>query len=231
MRLLLIRHGQTPGNVLGQLDTAHPGPGLTPLGLEQADALADSLGSQPIDALYASTLVRTQLTIEPLSRVRGLGYEVRPGLHEIEAGSLELRRDRDSIRRYLETVYAWGLGDLGVSMPGGPDGHAFFGRFDADVAAIAGSGAQVAAVVSHGAAIRVWVSSRARNIASSFGAENPLDNTGVVVLDGSSAEGWTLTTWAGTPIGGPALIDEDAEDPTGETLEEAIDSAPELSGN
>ena len=28
MRLLLIRHGQTPGNVLGQLDTAHPGPGL-----------------------------------------------------------------------------------------------------------------------------------------------------------------------------------------------------------
>ncbi|HEY8752878.1 MAG TPA: histidine phosphatase family protein, partial [Arthrobacter sp.] len=27
MKLLLIRHGQTPGNVLGQLDTAHPGPG------------------------------------------------------------------------------------------------------------------------------------------------------------------------------------------------------------
>ena len=27
MRLFLIRHGQTPANVLGQLDTAHPGPG------------------------------------------------------------------------------------------------------------------------------------------------------------------------------------------------------------
>ena len=35
MRLLLIRHGETPGNVLGQLDTAHPGPGLTDLGERQ----------------------------------------------------------------------------------------------------------------------------------------------------------------------------------------------------
>ncbi len=230
MRLLLIRHGQTPGNVLGLLDTAHPGPGLTPLGVEQADALADSLGGQPIDALYASTLVRTQLTAEPLSRVRGLDVGVLSGLREIEAGSLESRGDRESIRRYLETVYAWGLGDLGVAMPGGPDGYAFFGRFDDDVAAIAASGAQVAAAVSHGAAIRVWVSSRARNIASSFGAENPLDNTGVVVLDGDPTQGWRLTTWAGTPVGGPALIDADAQDPTGETVDEAIDSAPDLPG-
>ncbi len=231
MRLLLIRHGQTPGNVLGQLDTAHPGPGLTALGLEQADALADSLSGEPLDALYASTLVRTQATAEPLARVRELDVEVRPGLHEIEAGSLELRSDRDSIRRYLETVYAWGLGDLGVAMPGGPDGHAFFGRFDDDIARIAHSGARVAAVVSHGAAIRVWASSRATNIPSSFGAENALDNTGVVVLDGSPAGGWTLDTWAGTPVGGPDLIDADAEDPAGETLDEAVDSAaPDLPG-
>lgn len=229
MRLLLIRHGQTPGNVLGQLDTAHPGPGLTALGREQAAALADSLGSQPIEALFASTLLRTRLTAEPLSLARRLDIEVRPGLHEIEAGSLESRSDRDSIRRYLETVYAWGLGDLDTAMPGGPDGHSFFGRFDEDIESIARSGARVAAVVSHGAAIRVWVSSRARNIAPSFGAENPLDNTGVVVLDGGPAEGWTLTTWAGAPVGGPGLVDEGAEDPTGETFQDAIEDAPDRS--
>lgn len=230
MRLLLIRHGQTPGNVLGQLDTAHPGPGLTELGLEQAEALAGALDDQPIEALYASTLLRTQLTAAPLSRARGLEVVVRPGLHEIEAGSLESRSDRDSIRKYLETVYAWGLGDLSARMPGGPDGHDFFGRFDEDIATIAASGAHAAAVVSHGAAIRVWVSSRARNIAPSFGAENPLDNTGVVALDGGPAEGWTLTTWAGTPVGGLDLVDEDAGDPTGETLDEAVSTAPELRG-
>jgi probable phosphoglycerate mutase len=200
VRLLLIRHGQTPGNVLGQLDTAHPGPGLTELGLSQAAALAETLATEPVDALYASTLLRTQLTAGPLSTSRGLEVEIRTGLHEIEAGSLELRSDRESIRRYLETVYAWGLGDLAAAMPGGPDGHAFFGRFDEDIAGIARSGAKVAAVVSHGAAIRVWVSSRARNIAPSFGAENPLDNTGVVVLDGDPATGWMLLTWAGAPV-------------------------------
>lgn len=39
MRLIIIRHGQTPANVLGRLDTAHPGPGLTALGERQAEAV------------------------------------------------------------------------------------------------------------------------------------------------------------------------------------------------
>lgn len=200
MRLLLIRHGQTPGNVLGQLDTAHPGPGLTPLGLKQAEALTSTIAHEKLDALYASTLLRTQLTAAPLSRARALTVEVRSGLHEIEAGTLELRSDRDSIGAYLQTVYAWGQGDLARAMPGGPDGHAFFERFDAEIAGIAASGAGVAAVVSHGAAIRVWVASRARNITPAFAAENALDNTGVVVLTGSPGDGWTLTEWAGRLI-------------------------------
>ena len=200
VRLLLIRHGQTPGNVLGQLDTAHPGPGLTDLGHQQARDLTTTLQNENIETLHSSTLIRTQLTAGPLSEARKLDIDVRTGLHEIEAGSLELRSDRDSIRQYLETIYAWGLGDLDTAMPGGPDGHAFFGRFDDEIAAISAAGSNVAAVVSHGAAIRVWVSARANNIVPSFGAENNLDNTGIVVLDGSARDGWTLVNWAGATI-------------------------------
>lgn len=200
MRLLLIRHGQTPGNVLGQLDTAFPGPGLTALGTLQAETLATTLAGSGVDALYASKLLRAQLTAEPLSIAHGVDVQVSGGLHEIGAGDLELRADRASIHRYLEIVYAWGLGDLDARMPGGDDGHEFFGRFDSDIAAMANSGAEVVAAVSHGAAIRVWVSSRARNVLPSFGAENALDNTGIVTLEGSAASGWTLTDWAGTPL-------------------------------
>lgn len=228
MRLILIRHAQTPSNVLGLLDTAEPGPALTGLGLEQSGALVDSLKIHSIDALFASTLLRTQLTAEPLSRARGLGVQVQPGFREIEAGTLELRRDREAVRQYLETVYSWGMGGLGVAMPGGTDGHTFFGRFDRDVEAVVATGADTAAVVSHGAAIRVWVSSRARNISPSFGAENPLDNTGIVVLDGDPLEGWELKSWEGSPVGGRLLADGESEDPTGESLEEAINSAPDL---
>lgn len=170
------------------------------MGHQQAATLASTLAQERLDALYASTLIRTQLTASPLARARTLDVAVRPGLHEIEAGSLELQSDRDSIRAYLETVFAWGQGDLGVAMPGGPDGYAFFGRFDADIANIAASGAQSAAVFSHGAAIRVWVASRASNITPAFAGENALDNTGVVVLDGSPSTGWTLTEWAGHAV-------------------------------
>ena len=69
MRLFLIRHGQTPANVLGELDTAHPGPGLTELGTRQAAVIPDALRLESIDAVFASTLVRTHLTAQPLAVV------------------------------------------------------------------------------------------------------------------------------------------------------------------
>ncbi len=198
MRLFLIRHGQTPGNVLGQLDTAHPGPGLTELGSRQAAVLPDALRREPIDAIFASTLVRTQLTARPLAEDRRLQVQVSPGLHEIEAGSLEGRSDRASVHSYLETVFAWGAGDLAAAMPGGPDGHAFFARFDADIDA-ATSGAEAVAVFSHGAAIRVWTAARARNVTSVVAGTTELANTGMVELTGSAQGGWTLVSWAGLP--------------------------------
>ena len=140
MRLLLIRHGQTPGNVLGQLDTAHPGPGLTELGERQAEALARSLANEQIDALYASTLIRTQITAAPLARVHGLEIEVLAGLHEIEAGALEKLTDHESHMRYLGTVFSWAGGELDRRMPAGPDGQDFFERYDAAIARIAARG-------------------------------------------------------------------------------------------
>jgi probable phosphoglycerate mutase len=219
MRLLLIRHGQTPGNVLGRLDTARPGPGLTDLGLRQAAAIPDALRSDPVDAIFVSTLLRTRLTANPLAADRGLEVQVAPGLHEIDAGALEGLRDRASVRTYLEMAIAWGSGDLDKRMPGAHDGHEFFRRFDADIAAAA-ERSEVAAVFSHGAAIRVWTAGRARNVPPTFAGENELDNTGVVELTGSPEEGWTLLSWAGLPMGGMALADLGAADPIGDPLDD-----------
>ncbi len=221
MRLLLIRHGQTPANVRGELDTAAPGPGLTPLGERQAARIPEVLRSIAVDSISASILVRTSLTAAPLATDRGLDIVVRPGLHEIGAGDLEKRRDRASVRVYLETVFAWASGDLDVTMPGGADGREFFDRFDADIAEVAASGNSTAVVVSHGAAIRVWTAARASNIAPEFAAENELDNTGVVVVEGSPSTGWILDSWAGRPIGGAEVANGGAPDPTGEPLHEA----------
>ncbi len=202
MRLFLIRHGQTPANVLGQLDTAHPGPGLTDLGSRQASAIPDALRLESIDAIFASTLVRTQLTAQPLAAALRLDVQVADGLHEIEAGALEGLSDPASLRSYFETVLTWGTGNLTARMPGGPDGNSFFARFDADIATAA-AGADTAAVFSHGAAIRVWTAARANNVSPMFAGTTDLENTGVVELSGSPENGWTLVSWVGLSVGSP----------------------------
>ncbi|MEK0154431.1 histidine phosphatase family protein [Arthrobacter oryzae] len=220
MRLLLIRHGQTPGNVLGQLDTAHPGPGLTELGEHQAEALSRALANERIHTLYASTLVRTQITAAPLARLHGLDTEVIQGIHEIEAGALEKLTDHESHKRYLGTIFSWADGDLDRRMPAGPSGRDFFGRYDAAIAAVAeranGIGDSGAvAVVSHGAAIRVWAGLRAVNIEPDFASKHVLNNTGIVALEGDPDDGWKLIHWDDSPVGGLTLADPTAGDPTG----------------
>ncbi|MFF7334316.1 histidine phosphatase family protein [Streptomyces sp. NPDC008150] len=207
MRLLLVRHGQTPSNVDHLLDTALPGPGLTDLGHRQAAALPRALADEDIEALYASTLVRTQLTAAPLAAARALDVVVRDGIREVIAGDLEkLPGESEAGETYMRVVFAWAAGDTAVRMPGGENGVEALARYDAVVAEAARSGAATVALVSHGAAIRMWTAARADNVDVAFAAAHPLDNTGVVILDGSPDDGWKALTWAGAAVesGAPA---------------------------
>ena len=159
-RLILVRHGQTPSNVHGLLDTGAPGPGLTALGREQAAALVDVLAGERIDRVVASPLARTVETATPLAGERGLPLGRDAGLREVLAGDLEMLADRASIRTYLETVFAWAGGDLTARIPGDPEtGSGFLARYDAAVEA-AMEGADTVVCVSHGAAIRTWAVAR-----------------------------------------------------------------------
>lgn len=225
MRILFVRHGQTPANVDGVLDTAAPGPGLTDLGMRQAEAIVDALAHETISAVYVSKLARTHQTAAPLAAALGLTPVELPGTHEIEAGDVEGRRDREAVRTYLTTVFAWGSGDPSRRMPGGFDGHHFFARFDHAIADVAARHPDHATVVvmSHGAAIRVWAGARVANLGGGYTADNHLDNTGVVVVEGSPTAGWTALSWGGVPLGGERVAAVGADDPTGEPLAEALD--------
>jgi broad specificity phosphatase PhoE len=225
MRILFVRHGQTPSNVLGLLDTAAPGPGLTELGTRQAEAVVDALGHESIAAIYVSKLLRTHETAAPLAAALKLTPVELPGTHEIEAGDVEGRSDHEAVRIYMTTAFAWGAGDPSPAMPGGADGHAFFGRFDDAIAGIAAAHPDDATVVvvSHGAAIRVWTGARVAHLGDGFTADNHLANTGIVVVEGSPDAGWTALSWGGMPVGGAALDDATADDPTGDPIDEALD--------
>lgn len=226
MRLLLVRHGQTSSNVGRNLDTAEPGADLTPLGERQARALPAVLAGEGIDAIYVSNLVRTQQTAAPLAHALGLDAHVRPGLREISAGSLEMADDLPSIRLYVDTMLRWAAGDLDARLPGGESGAATLSRFDRVVEEAAATSG-VAVLVSHGAMIRAWAGARCEEVTVELAAENPLSNTGAVLLSGTPGR-WRLDEWHAEALGG-ALVDDPSHDgPAGEPV--PVDAAAPGSG-
>lgn len=191
MRLFLVRHGRTVSNVNRLLDTAFPGAELDEVGHQQAHALVERLDGEPLDGLYASDLVRTQQTAQPLAAHRGLEVTILSGLREIQAGIDEMSPDW---RRYVGTLSAWSS-DWSARVPGGEDAHAFYARYDAAVAHVAAAGHQAALVVSHGAALRMWIAARVRGVALDEVIGRRLGNTTVVSLEGSPDEGWHYLAW------------------------------------
>ena len=88
MRLLLIRHGETESNrqglALGRADVP-----LNETGIQQAQALARRLATEPTAAVYSSPLGRTLRTAEQIAAVHQLGVTVEPGLIEMDIGEIE----------------------------------------------------------------------------------------------------------------------------------------------
>lgn len=188
MRLILVRHGRTASNVGFLLDTQAPGADLDEVGRRQAEALVERLAQERIDAIFTSTLVRTQQTAAPVAAALGLTVQVLPGLREIAAGEDEMSPDA---RRYIGAMIAWGQGDLTACVPGGENALELLARYDPAIEQVFASGVQSAMVVSHGAALRSWASARVDGFEAALAGRH-LDNTGVIIAEGSPAEGWHL---------------------------------------
>ena len=199
MKLTLVRHGETPANVDGVLDTAVPGPKLTARGLEQAEALVDRFADDSFDSIWASTHIRTQITAQPIAADRGIDVQVRHQLREFSVGDLEGRSDPAAMEVFLGVWKDWILGDLASSMPGGETGHQVLQRMDEAIGEISSSEDQSALVFSHGGVLRIWAGARSSNISTEFTLANYLVNTGVIVVTGSPAQGWYCESWDRAP--------------------------------
>ena len=86
-RLLLVRHGESEGNVTRVFTTTPLTLPLTPLGREQArDAAAVIRKVAHPRIVIASPYVRARDTGEIIAKELGLPFEIRAGLHERETG-------------------------------------------------------------------------------------------------------------------------------------------------
>jgi broad specificity phosphatase PhoE len=195
--LTLIRHGESTANANGVIDTSVPGPDITPIGDAQAVAVANQLGPNGYDGVYASTMVRTQQTAAPLAQALGETVTVLPGLREIEAGTNEGQREATAPRYPAPGV--WLRGDPAARIPGSITGNEFESRFNGAVKTIYDSGKTDPVVFSHGEAITFWALMSAKNADPSL-SNSPLPNTAHVVLVGNPTDGWTLVNWNGTRI-------------------------------
>lgn len=217
MELLLIRHAQVEPNVTGVLDTSTPGPGLTELGRHQAAALTTVLIDVDLDAIFASTMVRTQQTAADAARQRGHEIRVRSGIREVEAGELFMRNDQRAFEQYLDTAFRWAAGDLTANYPGSEDGAAMLARFDEVVnEAVSGGGHRVA-LFSHGCAIRVWAAARACNLPVEEAAARELRNTGIITLRGDQRR-WEVIDWADEAVVDQLTSDAGESGPAGESV-------------
>ncbi|MFI9381020.1 histidine phosphatase family protein [Kutzneria sp. NPDC052558] len=204
LRLVLVRHGQTPSNVIGSLDSRPPGPPLTELGRAQAAAVGEALAALPVVAVYASVAVRAQETAAPIAAAHGLPVQVAEGIHEAFVGDLECLNDPDSLRTFFDVFHRWTRDlDLDVPMPGGESAQQVLDRFlpvVADIRARHSDG--VVVLVSHGAAIRITSFALSPNVDAELADQHLIDNCGRVVLevDGTSPTGWRCLEWAGIPV-------------------------------
>jgi probable phosphoglycerate mutase len=90
--VLLVRHGESQPEHPDRpfpMTGGHGDPPLDPVGVKQAELVADRLQHENIAAIYVSTLQRTHETAAPLAARLGLTPVVEPGLREVFLGDWE----------------------------------------------------------------------------------------------------------------------------------------------
>lgn len=86
--LLLVRHGETDWNAAGRLQ-GHTDRPLNEYGRSQAEALAEKLAADEIDAVYASDLARARETAGIVAARLGLAVALHADLREKNWGNWE----------------------------------------------------------------------------------------------------------------------------------------------
>ncbi|BBX41118.1 histidine phosphatase family protein [Mycobacterium simiae] len=197
-RLVLLRHGQSYGNVERRLDTRPPGADLTPTGRDQARAFAREFARPGL--LAHSVANRASQT----AAVIGEQVEVTPrevaGIHEVQVGRLENRNDDEAVAEFNAIYERWQHGELDVPLPGGETGNDVLDRY---VPVLTDLRLRYLddhdwrgdiLVVSHGAAIRL-VSAVLAGVDATFALDNHLGNAESVVLAPITDGRWSCVRW------------------------------------
>lgn len=85
-QLYLIRHGEVEERYHRVFGGSRIDMELSPLGRQHGEAVARWLATTPLEAIYASPMVRVQQTLAPLASARNLQPTLIPGFREMDFG-------------------------------------------------------------------------------------------------------------------------------------------------
>jgi probable phosphoglycerate mutase len=149
-RILLIRHGETAWNRATRIQ-GHTDIPLSPLGLAQAERLAQALADEALTAIYSSDLIRARQTAEALARAHELPIRLDAGLRERAFGRFEGLSWEEIDKGYPEDAARWRRRDPDFSVGGGESLRVFSARCLAAAHRVTASHpGQNVAIVAHG---------------------------------------------------------------------------------
>ena len=155
--LVLIRHGESAP---ARFDRPYPyrdghgDPELAPQGREQAVKLADRFQDQHFDAIYVTTLRRTQQTAATLAERLGIVPKIEPDLREVHLGEWEGGLLRKHVAEGHPLVTEMNVRQRWDVIPGAESTEQLPARVGAGIRRIAGAHPdQRVAVVVHGGVI------------------------------------------------------------------------------
>jgi broad specificity phosphatase PhoE len=106
MRIIIARHGETTDNIEGRISGQSDCP-LTETGQRQAQALAERLATEELEAVYTSPLRRASDTAAIVAAPHKLPVAVEPDLCEIGMGGWEGRLLSDIEQEDPQLVARW----------------------------------------------------------------------------------------------------------------------------
>jgi probable phosphoglycerate mutase len=194
-RVFVARHGEAAYESELLSDA---GGWLSPLGREQARALAERLAPERIARVWTSDMARAVQTGEIVAARLGIDVMVRTGLREFGVGDAAgTTGDPDP---FAETFAAWLEGDLTARIPGAESGVEVVERYAAVLDEIADlHRGESVLVVSHGGVMCLALSALAANLALHHSRELPLGNCDVVALE-ADTDGWVARSWPGATL-------------------------------
>lgn len=182
-KIYFIRHAEAMGNI-NETFQGRTDAGVTEKGYKQLNALSVRMKDIHLDKIYTSPLMRTRETAKAVNKYHNLDIIINDSLIEINGGQWENKKWADIPKLFPEQYNAWAKKMQDFNVPDGESMHDVYGRMiDAVNDILSQSKGKSVAVVSHGCAIRNYLSY------AEFGSINGIndvgwsDNTGVSLVE------------------------------------------------